>query len=471
VIVAPPGVSLPEKGEFDRLTATHPLPVPDVPDVPDAADQQERPSDEETSCATLGDIFRQYGDAYMATHSLTKQQRKVIEAIRTCRTFKAGWHVDACSTCGHAEARPNSCGNRHCPLCQGKNRFDWVAARVHDLLPVQYYHAVFTLPDRIFPFCLYNQKVVYDLLFHSAAETLKAFGKDEQWLGAEKMGFFGVLHTWGQPLNPHPHVHFDVPAGGLDEGGEWVWPTYTENNFLFPVHGLSKVFCGKFIAGLKQAYEDGELEFPGQLAALEEKEAFEAWLDALVSKNWVVYAKAPFSGPLQVLRYVSRYTHRVAISNSRIVSIEDGVIRFSYKNYKKQKEEKCDSYEELWEEMELPVETFMLRFLYHVLPKGYHRIRYYGFLSGSQKAVCQQAWEELVFEEECGLPDVGEGAQNTWKGMPCPACEDGVMVTVIVVNKHGRIIFGKPLVLAQLLPQLGLDLSDPAIPLDVYDTS
>jgi len=473
LIVAPPGVSSPEKRACDALTAADPLPVPDAADAANAAGQQERPSDEETSSPTLGDIFRQYGDAYIATHPLTDQQRKVIEAIRTCRTFKAGWHVDVCSTCGHAEARPNSCGNRHCPLCQGKNRFDWVAARVHDLLPVQYYHVVFTLPDKIFPFCLYNQKVVYDLLFHSAAETLKAFGKDEQWLGAEKMGFFGVLHTWGQPLNPHPHVHVVVPAGGLDEGGEWVWPTYAENNFLFPVHALAKVFRGKFIAGLKQAYEDGELEFPGQLAELEEEEAFEGWLDELVSKNWVVYAKAPFSGPLQVLRYVSRYTHRVAISNSRILSIEGGVIRFSYKNYKKkkQKEEKSDHDEELWEEMELPVETFMQRFLYHVLPKGYHRIRYYGFLSGSQKAVCQDAWEELVFEEECGLPDVGEDARNTWEGMPCPECEDGLMSTVIVVNTHGRIIFGTPLVLAQLLPQLGLDLSDPAIPLNVYDTS
>lgn len=467
VLIPPSDVSLLEKGKFDALTAIDALPVADAPATPDAVVQQERPSDGETSSATLADIFRQYGDAYLESHAVTDRQRKVIEAIRTCRTFQAGWHVDVCSTCGHAEARPNSCGNRHCPLCQGKNRFDWVEARVNDLLPVQYFHAVFTLPDPIFPCCLYNQNVAYDLLFHSAADTLKAFGKDTQWLGAEKMGFFGVLHTWGQPLNCHPHVHVVVPAGGLDEGGEWVWPTYTENNFLFPVHALAKVFRGKFIAGLKQAYADGELAFPGQLAALEEKEAFEAWLDALVSKNWVVYAKAPFSGPLQVLRYVSRYSHRVAISNSRILSIDNGVIRFSDKNYKKK--ETCDRNKELWEEMELPVETFMQRFLYHVLPKGYHRIRYYGFLSGSQKAVWGQAWSELVFEEECVLPKVD--TRNTWAGMPCPACEEGLMTTVLVVNKHGRMIFGKPLVLAQLLGQLRLDLGDPAIPINVYDTS
>ncbi|MFX0197646.1 MAG: IS91 family transposase [Candidatus Hodarchaeota archaeon] len=475
-IVSPPGVLLPEKGACEAFPAVHPLPVPDAANAADTADQQEPSSDKGRSSPTLGDIFRHYGDAYLASHAVTDRQRKVIEAIRTCRTFQAGWHVDVCSTCGHAEARANSCGDRHCPLCQGKNRFEWVEARVHDLLPVPYYHAVFTLPDTIFPFCLYNQKVVYDLLFHSAAETLKAFGKDEQWFGADKMGFFGVLHTWGQPLNPHPHVHVVVPAGGLNRGGEWVWPRYSENNFLFPVSGLSKVFCGKFIAGLKQAYADGEVAFPGQLAELEEKEAFEAWLDALVSKQWVVYSKAPFSGPLQVLRYVSRYTHRVAISNSRILSMDDGVIRFRYKNYKKKKKKKkkkdaCASDGELWEEMELPVETFMQRFLYHVLPRGYHRIRSYGFFNGSQKWMCQQALEELVFEEECGLPDVGEGAENTWAGMPCPACEEGVMVTVIVVNRQGRIIVGEPLVLAQLLGQLGLDLSDPAIPLDVYDTS
>jgi hypothetical protein len=458
---------VPKQDALNALSAVHPPAAADRPDAAARQQQQQQVPDESSSSSGLREIFQQYADAYLANHAVSIEQRKVIEAIRTCRTFKAGWHVDVCTTCGHAEARANSCGNRHCPLCQGKNRFDWVDARVNDLLPVQYFHAVFTLPDTIFPFCLSNQKVVYDLLFHSAADTLKAFGKDEQWLGAEKMGFFGVLHTWGQPLNCHPHVHFVVPAGGLDEGGEWVWPTYTEQNFLFPVHALAKVFRGKFIAGLKQAYTDGELAFPGQLAALEEKEAFEAWLDELVSKNWVVYAKAPFSGPLQVLRYVSRYTHRVAISNSRILSIDNGVIRFSYKNYKKK--EKCNRDEELWEEMELPVETFMQRFLYHVLPKGYHRIRYYGFLSGSQKAVWGQAWSELVFEEECGLPKVD--ARNTWEGMPCPACEEGVMTTVIVVNKHGRIIFGKPLVLAQLLPQLGLDLGDSAIPINVYDTS
>jgi hypothetical protein len=353
-----------------------------------------------------------------------------------CRTFERGYHVDVCSHCGHTEIRPNSCRNRYCPTCQGKDRIEWVDARMHDLLPVSYYHVVFTLPDTIYPFCLSNQKKVYDLLFHSAAETLKTFGRDEQWLGAEKMGFFGVLHTWGQTLSCHPHVHFVVPAGGVDAYGEWVWPRYEEQNFLFPVFAVAEVFRGKFIAGLKQFYEKGELEFPGDLGELTEKDAFEGWLDKLVSKNWVVYAKAPFGGPASVVKYVSRYTHRVAISNQRILSIEEGVIRFSYKNYRKH--EDGEQGEELWEEMELPAKEFIRRFLHHILPPGYHRIRYYGFLSGSQKAQWQAVWEELVFEEE---RKVSEVRVTPWVGMPCPACEIGILEIVLVVNGRGQVVY------------------------------
>ncbi len=358
-----------------------------------------------------------------------------MDAIRHCRTFELGYHVEMCTHCGHTEIRPNSCGNRHCPACQGKNRVEWVEARMKALLPVSYFHVVFTLPDSISPFCLYNQKVVYDLLFHSAAETLKTFGRDPQWLGAETMGFFGVLHTWGQTLSCHPHVHFVVPAGGVDANGEWVWPTYTENHVLFPVHALAKVSRGKFIAGLKQAYHQGDLQCPGDLARLAEETEFEAWLDAMVSKNWVVYAKAPFAGPQQVVRYVSRYTHRVAISNQRILSMDDGVIRFTYKNYKKKDD--CETAEDLWEVMELPAEEFIRRFLYHVLPSGYHRIRYYGFLSGGETHRLQAIWEELVFEEEQPPPEITVAAP--WLGLPCPACDLGFLeVQMVVTTGRGR---------------------------------
>ncbi len=419
------------------MSPFRPYPLFSTPDTTSAASPDT--ASPNAASPTLADVFRRYGDTYLATHSVTAQQRQVMDAIRHCRTFELGYHLDLCSHCGHTEIRPNSCGNRHCPACQGKDRVEWVEARMQELLPVSYFHVVFTLPDTIYPFCLYNQRVVYDLLFHSAAETLQTFGRDPQWLGAETMGFFGVLHTWGQTMSCHPHCHFVVPAGGVDANGEWVWPVYTENRFLFPVHALAKVYRGKFIAGLKRAYVRGELQFPGALSALATNEAFEAWLDEMVSKNWVVYAKAPFAGPEQVVRYVSRYTHRVAISNQRILSIDDGVIRFTYKNYKNK--ENCEHAEELWEEMELPVEEFIRRFLHHVLPSGYHRIRYYGLLSGGQKHRLQAIWEELVFEEEQPTPEV---SVTPWFGLPCPACDIGCLETLLVVNRRGQVVYRNP---------------------------
>jgi len=218
-----------------------------------------------------------------------------------------------------------------------------------------------------------------------------------------------------------------------------VWPIYTKQHFLFPVHALAKVYRGKFIAGLKKAFETGELQFPGELAALSNASEFEHWLDELVAKNWVVYAKAPFSGPAQVVRYVSRYTHRVAISNQRILSIDGGVIRFTYKNYKNQ--EKGDHAKALWEEMELPANEFIRRFLHHVLPSGYHRIRYYGFLSGSQKHQLQDIWAELVFEEEQVPPEI---SVTPWMGIPCPKCPTGIMEVLLIVNGRGQVIYATP---------------------------
>ena len=215
--------------------------------------------------------------------------------------------------------------------------------------------------------------------------------------------------------------------------------TYTEHQFLFPVHALAKVYRGKFIAGLKRASATGDLQFPGDLAKLAEESGFEAWLDEMVSKNWVVYAKAPFAGPEQVVRYVSRYTHRVAISNQRILSMDEGVIRFTYKNYKKQDDGAWA--EELWEEMELPAEEFIRRFLQHVLPSGYHRIRYYGFLSGGQKHRWQALWEALVFEEEQPTPEI---SVSPWLGLPCPACDIGFLEVLVVVNRRGQVVYTNP---------------------------
>jgi hypothetical protein len=384
----------------------------------------------------LADIFRIYGEEFRKKNKVSNQQADVMYAIENCRTGAFGYHIDICDTCGHIERVMNSCRNRHCPTCQGNKRIMWVNKRIDELLPVGYFHNVFTLPDKIFPMCLYNQKVIYDLLFHSVAETLHAFAADPKWLGAV-IGFFAVLHTWGQLMPMHPHLHVVIPAGGLNEAGEWVDPKYEKNNFMFPVRGLSKVFRGKFIEGLKKAYKNGELNFPGELEELSEKKNFNKWLNQLTSNEWVVYSKAPFGGPEDVVRYVGRYTHRVAISNSRIISIDNGIIRFTYKNYRNK--DKVENYEELWEETEMSSDEFIRRFLFHVVPAGYHRIRHFGFLGNSKKCQRQQAWEELVMEKERGL---AEERESDYEGIGCPICKMGKMNSKVVINGYGRIVHG-----------------------------
>ena len=385
----------------------------------------------------IADIFRLYWKDYQAVNPVTERQSKAVYDILNCRTGTFGYSISVCDKCGYTETFPNSCRNSHCPECQGINRNEWVNARLDDLLPVPYHHAVFTLPDKIFPFCLYNQKTVYDLLFDSAAATLKEFGYDPKWLGG-KTGFFMVLHTWGQLLSSHPHIHCVMPAGAYNEAaGEWVCPVYEKNNFLFPVRALSKVFRGKFIHGLKAAFDKGVLEFPGDLEPLENKGRFNAYLNKLVSKEWVVYSKAPFSGAEAAVRYVGRYTFRVAISSERIISIDNGVIRFKFKNYKKLKD--AVNYSDIWEETELPADVFIRRFLYHILPKSYHRIRHYGFLSGSSKGLLKEIWEQLVFEEEAGVLEI---KTETYAGTPCPECENGVLLPIVVIDGSGRIIQG-----------------------------
>ena len=385
----------------------------------------------------IADIFRLYWKDYQFSNLVTPRQYKVVYDILNCRTGSFGYSISACDSCGHTEIFPNSCRNSHCPKCQGNKRMEWVDARIDDLLPVPYYHSVFTLPNSIFPFCLYNQKIVYDLLIHSAAETLQQFGLDPKWLGG-KIGIIMVLHTWGQQLPVHPHVHCMIPGGAYDEKEcEWVWPKYEKDNFLFPVHALSKVFRGKFICGLKEAFYKGNLDFPGDLEPLQNQGRFEAWLNDMVSTNWVVYSKAPFGGPEDVVRYVGRYTHRVAISSSRIISIGNGIIRFTFKNYKKINE--VDNYSDIWEEIGLTADEFIRRFLHHVLPLNFHRIRYFGFLGTCKKALRQEILEYLVFEEETGLPEI---TTEPYAGMPCSKCEDGIYVPIVIVDGSGNILNG-----------------------------
>jgi len=387
---------------------------------------------------SIAAIFRQYWADYRQNNQVTPRQSKVVYDILNCRTGSFGYSISACDNCSHTEVFFNSCRNSHCPNCQGKKRIEWVDSRLNDLLPVPYYHGVFTLPNGIFPFCLYNQQVVYDLLMSSAAKTVEAFGYDSKWLGG-KTGFFMVLHTWGQQLCVHPHVHCVIPAIGYNKDKcELVRSKYEKNDFLFPVRGLSKVFRGKFIAGLKEAFNNKELEFKGEREGLSNRGRFEAWLNELVSNEWVVYSKAPFSSSEYVVRYVGRYTHRVAISNSRILSIDNGVIRFKFKNYKKMKE--VENYKDLWEEMELSSDEFIRRFLFHVLPFNFRRIRYYGFLSTNNKKLFREIKESLSAGSFGKKDETGRELKN-WE-THCPCCNKGVLIRIVIVGGNGNLLRG-----------------------------
>ena len=384
---------------------------------------------------TVGDIFRLYWDDYRKENSPTNHQIKTVNDIMNCRSGYFGYNINMCDTCGHTQIYANSCRNRHCPSCQGNKRQIWVDERAAELLPVPYYHNVLTLPDIMFPMCLYNQKVIYDLILYCSAETIKQFGNDPKWLGAE-VGIISILHTWGQMIPMHLHVHNVIPGGGYDEStASWIWPKNKDSEFLFPIHAMADVFRGKVVEGLKKAFNNDELSFPEHLQEMSTEQGFEDWINRLVSKRWIAYVKKPFGGPEQVINYIGKYTNKTAISNSRIISIEDGVIRFMYKSYKKKHE--VDDPKELWEETQLPADEFIRRFLYHILPPQFHRIRHYGFLSNGQKEKRQEIWEYLVLEEEAGIPETAE----PYEGMPCPKCE-GILVPIVVIDENGRILRG-----------------------------
>ncbi len=374
----------------------------------------------------LADIFREYGDEYRSRHKLSPKQHSVMFDIEHCRTSKLGYHVNGCSECGHTEYAYNSCRNRHCPKCQGIFQRKWVRSRLKDLLPVPYYHVVFTLTHKIFPISLYNQKVFYDLLFDSAAQTLLLFGKDPRHLGA-LIGFYGILHTWGGQLWQHPHLHFIVSGGGLNSKGQWVEPKY-KGRFLFPVRAVSRVFRGKFIQGLKSAYYDGKLTFPDDYNYLKDSRQFESWIDTLVEQEWVVYAKKPFAGPERIVRYIGRYTHRVAISNARLISMKSGHVKFKYKNYRKKS----------WEEICLSAEEFIRRFLMHVLPDKFHRIRHYGFLANGR---CKEAVRKIRKQIAPRAFSVEYSSEEEIAGMKCPVCLKGIMIPMLAVTRFGTTVF------------------------------
>jgi hypothetical protein len=366
----------------------------------------------------VADIIRQHGKDFIESNRsrLTWQQLKVLRAIEHCRTAALGGHLDRCSRCGHRAISYNSCRNRHCPKCLTNARDRWLADRQKELLNVGYFHVVFTLPHELSWLALHNQKVVYQLLFQASAETLLEVAADPKHLGAQ-IGFLSVLHTWGQTLQHHPHVHCVIPAGGLSpDCKQWIHPRC--NAFFLPVKVLSRVFRGKFVAGLKRAFRKGELLFPGSLKTLKGEKTFAAFLRKLFRQDWVVYAKPPFGGPEHVLHYLARYTHRVAISNHRLIQLADGQVTFRWKDYahgsKKRK-------------MTITAHEFLRRFLLHVLPKGFVRMRFFGFLANrrrrTQLAQCQQL---LAASAE---PPPRPSSAEPISAWLCPLC-GGTMVVV-----------------------------------------
>ncbi len=323
----------------------------------------------------VADIFRRHGDTFRAVQGdrHSHAQRRVMAAIEACRTAMLGGHVERCEDCGQARVAYNSCRNRHCPKCQGLARAQWLADRRADLLPVPYFHLVFTMPMPIAAIALQNKAVVYDILFTAAADAIRMIAADPKHLGAET-GMIAILHTWGQTLTHHPHIHCLVPGGGLASDGSWVG---CRPGFFLPVRVLSRLYRRLFLEHLQAAFDAGDLKFFGDLAPLSESAAFAEHLKPMRRIKWVVYAKRPFAGPQKVLDYLGRYTHRVAIANSRLLACENGQVRFRWKDYRAQDKSKA---------MTLDAGEFIRRFLLHVLPKNFRRIRHFGFLANACRA-------------------------------------------------------------------------------------
>ena len=366
----------------------------------------------------VADLIRSAGDAFIDRNRqwIRWKHVKVLLAIARCRTAALGGHIDQCTRCGHrATISYNSCRNRHCPKCQTAARDRWIVARQKELLPTRYVHVVFTLPAPLARLALQNKKLIYGLLLRASAETLLEVARDSRHLGGE-IGFFSVLHTWNQKLNLHPHVHCVIPAGGLSlDHTHWV---KSQNRFFLPLKVLSRVFRGKFVAALKQAFQSGRLSLQGNLAPLARPKTFAAWLRLLFRKDWVVYAKRPFGGPEYVLQYLGRYTHRVAISNHRLLSFTEGKVAFRWRDSAHNNEQKL---------MSLSLDEFLRRFLLHLLPKGFVRIRNFGFLANRRRATLLPLCFQLL--GAVPQPQVDQDTSRTSDLWHCPQC-GGPMVVV-----------------------------------------
>lgn len=374
----------------------------------------------------VADVFRSYASFYLAEYgnSVSQEQRRVIKDIISCRTAALGGHISQCEQCEHKEVYYNSCRNRHCPKCQAAARAKWLEARASDLLDVPYFHLVFTLPKNINSIALQNKKVLYDILFRAVSETLRTISEDPKHLGAH-IGYIAFLHTWGQTMNHHPHLHCVVPGGGLSpEGKRWI---PSRKDFFLPVRVLSCLFQKKFLAYLKEAYKKGNLFFHGKQQHLKNKISWERFVSSLTNRKWVVYAKPPFGGPEQVLKYLARYTHRVAISNQRLVSLEKNHVSFRWKDYTDQNREKI---------MTLEAVEFIRRFLLHVIPSGFMHIRHYGFLSNRIRKEKLPLCRKLISRND-SVPQTMATTEAQTVDLSkvsdyplCPSCKKGRMVIV-----------------------------------------
>ena len=375
----------------------------------------------------VANVFRRHGDAYRRAHEghLGRVERRVMSAIELCRTAALGGHTEACAECGLVRCAYNSCRNRHCPKCQGEARVEWLAARQAELLPVPYFHVVFTVPAPVAEIAFQNKATVYAILFRAAAETLRTIAADPKHLGAE-IGLLAVLHTWGQTLQHHPHVHCVVPGGGpAPDSARWV---ACRPGFFLPVRVLSRLFRRLFLAELDAAFASGQLGFFGALAELADPTAFARHLITLRRAEWIVYAKPPFGGPAQVLAYLGRYTHRVAICNARLTSLSDEQVAFRWKDYRHHGRSKV---------MTLAADEFIRRFLLHTLPDGFHRIRHYGFLANGHRAAKLMLCRKLL---DAPTTDATEDEDAQHRPAPCPCCGGTMMLT----GTLPRLVLSRP---------------------------
>ena len=382
------------------------------------------------SSLELAGILRRHGEAYRQAHPLPRHQLRLMRAIEVCRTAALGGRVEECGQCKHTRVSYNSCRNRHCPKCQSLARAKWLESRKAELLPVQYFHVVFTVPEQIAALALHNKAAVYSILFRAASETLLTIARDPRHLGAE-IGFFAILHSWGQNLLHHPHLHCVVPGGGLSaDGSRWI---ASKPGFFLPVRVLSRLFRRLFLKALSQAFDKGQLKLFGESKPLNGPAAFSRHLAPLAKQEWVVYAKPPFGGAHQVLEYLGRYTHRVAISNQRLLAADDSQVTFQWKDYRQPHHSK---------RMTLTAGEFIRRFLLHALPPGFQRIRHYGLLANCHRnaslALCRQLLQAPAAELLPRPKDYRDLYQALTAQSPlrCPRCGSGVMVRIEILTAY-----------------------------------